>query len=105
MQEVLTTYNPSNQHGVTSDLSSQQKGDLAEYVLSLPEPAQPGYPGDFEPDGDVDGYDLGTFVAAWLSKPGDGNWNPDCDIFTDTDNIINFKDYAVFAEDWQAGVE
>jgi mono/diheme cytochrome c family protein len=105
MEEVLTTYNPSNQHGTTSDLSSQQKGDLAEYVLSLPEPAQPGYPGDFEPDGDVDGYDLGTFVAAWLSQPGDGNWNAVCDISTPKDNFINFKDYAVFAEDWQAGVE
>ena len=105
MQEVLTTYNPGNQHGMTSDLSPAETDDLAEYVLSISEIADYSYPGDFEPDGDVDLDDLDTLAAAWLSKPGDDNWNAVCDIFTDTDNIINFKDYAVFAEDWQAGVE
>lgn len=35
IQEVLTTYNPRDQHGVTSPLSPQEIADLAEYILSL----------------------------------------------------------------------
>jgi len=104
MEEVLTTYNPSNQHGTTSDLSSQQIDDLAEYVLSISAPLRQ-FAGDFEPDGDVDGYDLDTLTAAWLSQPGDDNWNAVCDISTPKDNFINFKDYAVFAKDWRAVAE
>jgi mono/diheme cytochrome c family protein len=104
MEEVLTTYNPSNQHGTTSDLSSQQIDDLAEYVLSISAPHRQ-FAGDFEPDGDVDGYDLDTLTAAWLSQLGDGNWDERCDIAEPANNFIDFDDYAVFAKDWQVGVE
>ncbi len=102
MQEVLTTYNPGDQHGTTSDLTGQQVNSLAEYVLSLPEPPQPVYLGDFDIDGDVDLDDLDVLVAAWLSGSGDGNWNPNCDVAPQpaTDEHINFLDYAIFAEDY-----
>ena len=30
--------------------------------------------GDFEPDCDVDSFDLKILVNAWLSAPADGNW-------------------------------
>ena len=35
MREVLTTFNPTDQHGITSDLSPQELDDLEIYVLSL----------------------------------------------------------------------
>lgn len=35
IQEVLTTFNPQDKHGMTSKLSPQEIADLAEYVLSL----------------------------------------------------------------------
>ena len=35
MEEVLTTANPGDRHGVTSNLSKEEIKDLAEYVLSL----------------------------------------------------------------------
>ena len=35
MEEVLTTANPNDRHGVTSTLTPEQIKDLAEYVLSL----------------------------------------------------------------------
>lgn len=35
MEEVLTVFNATNQHGITSGLTSQQIADLAEYVLSI----------------------------------------------------------------------
>ncbi len=57
-------------------------------------------PGDFDNNGVVDTYDLDTLATAWLSGPGDGNWNPDCDIAEPPDNFIDFSDYAVFADNW-----
>ncbi len=35
VREVLTTHNPDDQHGVTSNLSKEQIDDLFEYLLSL----------------------------------------------------------------------
>ena len=35
IQDVLTTFNPEDQHGRTSDLNEQELNDLAEYILSL----------------------------------------------------------------------
>ncbi len=56
--------------------------------------------GDFEPDCDVDMSDLGILTSAWLSIPGDDNWNPSCDIYQPNDDVINLFDYCVFAENW-----
>jgi hypothetical protein len=35
MRDVVTTHNPRNQHGSTSNLSHSQIDDLCEYLLSL----------------------------------------------------------------------
>ncbi len=35
MRDVLTTYNPEDRHGITSNLSEQEIADLIEYILSL----------------------------------------------------------------------
>jgi YVTN family beta-propeller protein len=35
VRDIVTTCNPHNQHGTTSNLSEQEMGDLCEYVLSL----------------------------------------------------------------------
>ena len=57
-------------------------------------------PGDFDINAKVDLVDLKTFSNAWLSSSGQGNWNPACDISTPKDNVIDFRDFAVFAADW-----
>jgi hypothetical protein len=44
--------------------------------------------------------DFALLASAWLSRPGDYNWNPDCDISKPTDNLIDYRDLAVFAENW-----
>jgi hypothetical protein len=54
--------------------------------------------GDFEPDCDVDRSDLGILASAWLSSPGDGNWNSDYNLCPP--DIINFLDFCVFADHW-----
>jgi cytochrome c peroxidase len=35
MRDVLTTHNPHDQHGETSNLSNQEIDDLCAYILSL----------------------------------------------------------------------
>lgn len=52
--------------------------------------------GDFEPDCDVDLNDLAELVRYWLKD------EPSVDIapYPTGDGIINFKDFAAFAENW-----
>ena len=53
-------------------------------------------------DGDVDCVDLAIFILAWLTQPGDSQWNPDCDIGFTVDNHINLLDFAVFSTNYSA---
>ena len=48
----------------------------------------------------IDCSALHVFTSAWLSAPGDGNWNQACDFSQPPDNFINFLDFAVFAQNW-----
>ncbi|MGA2914568.1 MAG: glycoside hydrolase family 9 protein [Sedimentisphaerales bacterium] len=57
---------------------------------------------DFNLDGTVNYLDLLTFSQAWLTTPADPGWNPNCDIAVPHDNIINFLDFAVFANQWMS---
>lgn len=60
--------------------------------------------GDFQPDGRVDLYDFATLGSAWLSSPGQINWNPACDISEPNDNIVNERDLCVLTNNWLDGV-
>jgi len=61
------------------------------------------YPGDFEPDGDVDLQDFAVLALSWQSSAGgDGNYNPYCDINTPPDYSINMLDLLVFVDNWLA---
>jgi hypothetical protein len=54
---------------------------------------------DFDDDGDVDFEDFAVLAAAWLSQPGQPNWNAACDISTPK-NIIDEYDLKVFCDNW-----
>jgi hypothetical protein len=56
--------------------------------------------GDFDCSNNLDYIDFNIFAKAWLTKYGDENWNPVCDINIQADDIIDFSDLAVFAESW-----
>lgn len=61
-------------------------------------------PGDFVcPDG-VDFIDFAIFGLAWMTEPGDAQWNPDCDISRPNDNVVDTLDLDVFIKNWLAGV-
>ena len=57
--------------------------------------------GDFQPDGIVDMADFAIMASAWQSRPGDKNWNADCDISEPNDCCIDTRDLSVLAGNWQ----
>lgn len=53
-------------------------------------------------DGVVDTNDLSLFADAWLATAGQPAFNQQCDMApTPTDNRIDWRDFAVFAECWR----
>jgi hypothetical protein len=55
---------------------------------------------DLDKNGWVDTFDLMILMQAWLSRPGDGNWDSRCDISSPKDNLVNLQDFAVFSGQW-----
>jgi len=59
--------------------------------------------GDID-DNDVDLVDFATFAAAWGSKRGDGNYDPNCDFSIPSDGVIDVEDLERFCDSWLDGV-
>jgi len=57
-------------------------------------------PGDVNHDCVVDMADYAVLTAAYLSQPGDPRWNPDCDISSPADDIVDMRDFNVFLSSW-----
>lgn len=52
--------------------------------------------GDINWDGIIDSRDKDLMQAAWLSEPGDPNWNPDCDL--DGDGKVYVDDLNILGQ-------
>jgi hypothetical protein len=61
------------------------------------------YTGDFEPDGDVDGFDYALFASAWLTGEGDEGYDSWFDISEPPDNFIDENDLDAFSHNWLNG--
>ncbi len=59
------------------------------------------YSADTNLDGVVDIYDLLLFSSAWQSYLGQDNWVGRCDLAKPQNLVIDFLDFAVFANQWQ----
>lgn len=104
-------YDPNNDGGLTESLGVHEHWNNAtdkQYSRNL-DPniingielvTEPELDGDFDDDDDVDFEDFAVLAAAWLSQPGDANWNIDCDISMPSDGIIDEYDLMVFCENW-----
>ncbi|MBL7153766.1 MAG: S8 family serine peptidase [Phycisphaerae bacterium] len=55
---------------------------------------------DFDGNRIVNLPDFAALASAWLSGPGDLNWDPACDISQPPDDFIDGWDLAALAEDW-----
>lgn len=53
---------------------------------------------DFNQDGITDSADFAIFASAWLTKPGDDRWNPDCAM--NLDDTIDIHDLVIFIQYW-----
>jgi hypothetical protein len=58
--------------------------------------------GDFDHNCIIDFRDFAYLSSVWLTDPNDAVWNPECDISSPADNIINFADLKVFVDNWLA---
>src|SRR5712691_11972765 len=57
------------------------------------------YPGDLNFNGKVDFLDASMFGAAWQTRPGLMNWNPDADI--NHNGVVDIFDASAFGSNWQ----
>ncbi|GAG06552.1 unnamed protein product, partial [marine sediment metagenome] len=53
---------------------------------------------DFNQDGITDSADFAIFASAWLTKPGDDQWNTDCAM--NLDDTIDIHDLVIFIQHW-----
>ncbi|MCJ7729795.1 MAG: SMP-30/gluconolactonase/LRE family protein, partial [Sedimentisphaerales bacterium] len=57
---------------------------------------------DLDGDRCVTFADFAIFANAWHSRPGDSNWDPNCDISIPSDGVINERDLDVLCDNWLA---
>ena len=62
------------------------------------------YMGDFDYDCSVDFVDFSIFGLAWMTKPGDAQWNRFCDISKPSDNYIDWLDAVIVCDNWLSEV-
>jgi hypothetical protein len=61
--------------------------------------ADPCEGADIDDSGDVGLGDVVMMAQAWLSSPGDGNWDTDCDLALPADKI-DLSDFEVIGRNW-----
>ncbi|MBN1788304.1 MAG: hypothetical protein JW806_07910 [Sedimentisphaerales bacterium] len=54
--------------------------------------------GDFEPDGDIDIFDLAAIAENWVDSCTEPDWCQNCDI--NKSGRVDFSDFACFADHW-----
>jgi len=75
-------------------------GEHAAFTRTYKFSADGSVPQDCTNDKIINGNDLSALSSAWLSTPGQANWNSSCDVSDPADETINNKDLAVVAQVW-----
>lgn len=91
-----------NSHQVILDTSSKGQQTLQICVTSSSQGcADAAYQQDFLYNVEKTiNCNLFELANAWLSQPGDANWDPDCDLSDVQDDYIGMQDFAVFSQYW-----
>jgi hypothetical protein len=55
---------------------------------------------DFDGDANVDVLDLAVFAGSWLKVPGNAGYDSRANLYGDPLGIVDFSDFAVFANQW-----
>jgi endoglucanase len=57
-------------------------------------------PADFDGDSNVDMDDAAAFFDSWLKVPGNTGYDSHANLYADPCSIVDFHDFAVFANEW-----
>jgi len=60
--------------------------------------------GDLDCNGSVNMVDFAIFALAWLTEPGDDQWNPCCDMSFPPDGYVDWRDLGFLVGNWLAGL-
>jgi hypothetical protein len=96
--------------GITTDLDGQQRiidgdcndidvVDIGAYEFDL------AYFGDFDDDCSVNFGDVSILARAWMIQKGEPGWDGVCDIRYPHDDYIDWRDLAIFCDNWLASTE
>ena len=73
--------------------------DMGAYEFSY------GHYGDLSSDCFINLWDVDIFSLAWGSAPDAGNWNPNANLATPPDEIIDVADLLVIVRNWLTGLQ
>ncbi|MBN2020623.1 MAG: hypothetical protein JW749_10420 [Sedimentisphaerales bacterium] len=85
-------------HPIYDAWPTYESGGLDLEAIGVLHPQQ--YRGDINLDGIVNYEDFVIFANAWRSQFGQAAWFSRCDINSPKDMVVDFLDFAVFAEEW-----
>jgi hypothetical protein len=75
-------------------------GEHAAFTRTYKFSADGSVPKNLTGDKAVNANDLSALSSAWLTAPGDPNWNPSCDVSNPGDDVIDNKDLAALGQVW-----
>jgi beta-glucosidase len=96
-------------YGFTGRLSYSWPRDMSQIPINIGDaiydPLFPfgyglGSPADLNEDGFVNWMDVKVFCDSWLKVPGDAGYDSRANLYDDLLSIVNFYDFAVFADEW-----
>lgn len=70
------------------------KSDISEYQISNADACS---------DCVIDFLDYAVFGSAWLTRPGDTDWDINCEFSVPADGVIDIYDLQILINDWLAG--
>ncbi|MGD2094311.1 MAG: LamG domain-containing protein [Phycisphaerales bacterium] len=77
-----------------------EPGEQAVFTRAYKFSTEIAIPQDCTSDHIINGNDLSAMSSAWLSTPGQADWNSSCDVSKPTDDTIDNKDLAALGQMW-----
>ncbi len=96
-------------YGFTGKLSFSWPRDMSQIPINVGDASyDPLFPygyglgssADLNGDGDVNWEDVKIFCDSWLKVPGETGYDSRANLYGDLLSIVNFYDYAIFANKW-----
>ena len=83
---------------IDGDCNDTEVVDMGAYEFNY------AYMGDFNYNCEVDFADFSIIALAWLTEPGDHNWDPHYNIGVPADSLIDWRDAVILCYNWLAEI-